>query len=67
VGVVLDSTSLMTDIVKIDVELSEPFIQVGILQRRNREYLATSTKKLIMQITKEEIERISKANLTLYI
>lgn len=62
VGVVLDSTSLMTDIVKIDVELSEPFIQVGILQRRNREYLATSSKKLFMQIIKEEIEKISNAN-----
>jgi DNA-binding transcriptional LysR family regulator len=59
VGVVLQSTTLTTDTVMIPVDLSEPFIQVGLLQRRNQEYLATAAKELMIQIIKEEIERMN--------
>lgn len=59
IGVVLDSTPLMTDVVKIDVTMSEPFIQIGLLQLRSQDYQATSSRKLLIQAIKEEIEAIN--------
>lgn len=62
VGVVLDSTPLIKKIAAIDINMAEPLLQVGFLQRRSgqKEYTQTSSVKLLMQIIKEEIEGRSK-------
>lgn len=54
VGVVLDSTALTPDVVRVEVEMIDSFIQVGLLQLRAGEY-ASMSKKLLMKIVTEEI------------
>jgi DNA-binding transcriptional LysR family regulator len=51
VGVVLDSTLLPADVVKVEVEMDDSTIQVGLLQLRKDEYISTSKKLLIKLIT----------------
>ncbi|KRE89276.1 transcriptional regulator [Paenibacillus sp. Soil766] len=58
VGVMLDSTPLTSDVTRIHVELDEPFIPIGLLQVRGREYPPASSKNLFMQIVREEIRKI---------
>ncbi|WP_239615548.1 LysR family transcriptional regulator [Cohnella mopanensis] len=60
VGAVLDSTHLNKDVVQIEVEMSEPFIQIGLLQPRSREYLEASSRRLFMQFVREDIDGKSK-------
>lgn len=55
IGVVLESTPLPEDMVRIAVTLDEPFIPIGLLQLRSHEYLATTSRKLFMQLVKQEI------------
>ncbi|WP_270170662.1 LysR family transcriptional regulator [Paenibacillus sp. SYP-B4298] len=57
IGVVLDSTPLPPGIRIIDVIWGASLIPVGFLQLRGREYSPASSKRLLMQIVKEEIER----------
>ncbi|NOU85557.1 LysR family transcriptional regulator [Paenibacillus sp. LMG 31460] len=57
VGAVLDSTALPPNVMKIHVELKDSSIPVGLLQLRNTEY-TSSSKNLLMQYVKEELQRI---------
>ncbi|BBI33310.1 LysR family transcriptional regulator [Cohnella abietis] len=57
VGVVLDSTELPPNVMKIEVELKDSTIPIGLLQLRNQEYISSS-KNLLMQYIKEEINLI---------
>ncbi|MGO4374392.1 LysR family transcriptional regulator substrate-binding protein, partial [Paenibacillus sp. MCAF20] len=54
VGVVLDSTLLPPDVVRVEVEMNESTIQVGLLQLRKDEYISAS-KKLLMKLITEQI------------
>lgn len=57
VGVVLDTTPLAKEVTAIDVNMAEPLIQIGFLQRRGaQEYRQSSSANLLMQIIREEIE-----------
>ncbi|WP_138753961.1 LysR family transcriptional regulator [Paenibacillus sinopodophylli] len=55
VGIVLESTALIPEIMRIDVELQQPFIPVGLLQARGMQYPAASAKRLLMEFMREEI------------
>ncbi|NEZ44792.1 LysR substrate-binding domain-containing protein [Paenibacillus alvei] len=56
VGVVLDTTSLIKEVATIDVNMAEPLIQIGILQRRGgQEYTQRSSVHLLLKIIREEI------------
>ncbi|MBT2289375.1 LysR family transcriptional regulator [Paenibacillus albidus] len=55
IGAVLDSTPLPPNVVRIDIELKDSTIPVGLLQSRNDEYISSS-KKLLMQYVQEELE-----------
>ncbi|CAM4371243.1 LysR family transcriptional regulator [Paenibacillus endophyticus] len=55
VGVVLASTLLIPEVKRIDVELQDPFILVGLLQPRGRAYPSASSKELLISIIREEI------------
>lgn len=56
VGVVLDSTPLPSEVVKIDVELDDSSIPIGLLQLRKDEYIST-VRDLLVQFVKEEIRQ----------
>ena len=61
VGVVLDTTPLAKEVTAIDVNMAEPLIQIGFLQRRGgQEYMQSSSANLLMQIIREEMEGGSK-------
>ncbi|WP_337100616.1 LysR family transcriptional regulator [Paenibacillus sp. YIM B09110] len=55
VGVVLDSTLLPPDVVKVEVEMDDSTIQVGLLQLRKDEYISAS-KKLLMKLITEQFQ-----------
>ncbi|MEK5033425.1 LysR family transcriptional regulator [Paenibacillus sp. FSL R7-0302] len=55
IGAVLESTPLPPNVVRLHVELKNAAIPVGLLQSRNVEY-HSSSKKLLMQFVKEELE-----------
>ncbi|WP_438497545.1 LysR family transcriptional regulator [Paenibacillus sp. IHBB 3054] len=61
IGAVLDSTPLPPNVVRIQVELKDSAIPVGLLQARNDEYISSS-KKLLMQYIKEELELDQRRN-----
>ncbi|AIQ12335.1 LysR family transcriptional regulator [Paenibacillus durus] len=60
-GAVLDSTPLPSSVKKINVELKDSSIPVGILQSRNNEYISSS-KNLLMQFIKEELVSSNEKN-----
>ncbi|WP_405110185.1 substrate-binding domain-containing protein [Paenibacillus sp. FSL K6-1217] len=55
VGAVLESTPLPPNVVRLHVEQKDAAIPIGLLQSRNVEY-QSSSKKLLMQFVKEELE-----------
>lgn len=59
IGVVLDSTPLPPDMRRIDVIWDAAPIPVGFLQSRGREYPPASSKRLLMQIVKDEMKRLA--------
>lgn len=59
IGVVLDSTPLPPEIQRINVIWDASLIPVGFLQLHGREYSTASSKRLLMQFIKEEIERFA--------
>ncbi|MFD1956967.1 LysR substrate-binding domain-containing protein [Paenibacillus thailandensis] len=52
VGVVLQSTPLPDDMLKLPVRLADPYIEVGIVRRRREEYLPTA-KRLLIETVRE--------------
>ncbi|ANF95007.1 LysR family transcriptional regulator [Paenibacillus bovis] len=56
IGVVLESTPLLSGIQQIDVELELSFIPVGILQLRQAHYSKQSPANLLQEIIKEHIK-----------
>ncbi len=53
VGLVLDSTPLISEVVKINVALDEPVIPIGILQLRGQHAAPFSPKQLFLQLLKK--------------
>jgi len=57
VGVVLDTTPLMKEVAAINVNIADPLIQIGFLQRRGgQEYMQSFSANLLMQIIRGEME-----------
>lgn len=54
IGVVISSLKLSENFVKIPIKIGKPYIQIGILKEGKNNYMS-STKKLFLQILKEEI------------
>lgn len=54
IGVIISSLQLAKNFVKIPVNIVNPYIEIGILQQAKNHYMS-STKKLFLQILKEEI------------
>lgn len=54
-GVVLESTALIPEVERIDVELELPCIPVGLLQLRQRDYAAESSIRILQRIIVEEM------------
>jgi len=57
IGVVLSSTPLPEGVVKISVQLEYPHLSIGILSRRNSNYIS-QTKQLFLNCLTEEIANI---------
>lgn len=57
VGVVLSSLPLPAEVVTIPVHMTNPYIPIGLLQNSKKEYMS-STKKIFMQLLKEELSNI---------
>ncbi|MNI61206.1 LysR substrate binding domain protein [compost metagenome] len=57
VGLVLDSTPLISEVVRIKVALNEPYIPIGILLLRGHHSPPFSHKQLFLQILKNEIRK----------
>ncbi|KEQ24862.1 LysR family transcriptional regulator [Paenibacillus tyrfis] len=62
VGVVLESTPLIPEVERIDVELELPHIPIGLLQPRQCNYAAESSVRLLQRIIKEEIGNYKALN-----
>jgi len=57
VGVVLESTPLIPEVGRVEVELELPRIPIGLLQSRQRKYAAESSLHLLQQMIKEAFIR----------
>lgn len=57
IGVVLESTPLIPEVVKLDVELEWPQIPIGLLQLRHRDYPSQSSIRMLQRIVIEELKQ----------
>lgn len=56
IGVIVESVRVNSDLVQLPLEISDPFIPVGILQDKKKEYMS-ATKELFIRFVREELER----------
>lgn len=56
IGVVLSSSKLSDNIVKVPLELKNPFIPIGIIQKKDNKYLS-NIKKLFLDLIRDSFDR----------
>ncbi|MFA9467021.1 MAG: LysR substrate-binding domain-containing protein [Velocimicrobium sp.] len=56
VGVIISSLQVSRNYIRLPVDIANPFIPIGILQKSKNQYVS-STKKLFLEILKEEMTR----------
>ncbi|KEP30188.1 MULTISPECIES: LysR family transcriptional regulator [Bacillus] len=59
VGVVLSSTLLSDEFVKVPIEMEDPFIPIGILTHKERHLSLENTKQLLLDLFRQEVEQFT--------
>ncbi|MDG8483999.1 hypothetical protein OLA23_11550, partial [Streptococcus pneumoniae] len=59
VGVVLSSTPLSDEFVKVPIDMEDPFIPIGILSHKEPHLSLEKTKQLLLDLFRQEAEKLT--------